>query len=138
MWCALLLCGLVGCSEKTLQVGFIDSDKLLMTWDKYKDLGEEYMKDMAELRKKDPSQMNDQEKMTFMKNNDALKEKWDKIKGDVREQIRLAAKKVATQKKLDLILDNSNTTPTIEYGGTDITEDVLKVLEASPDKGSKK
>jgi Skp family chaperone for outer membrane proteins len=138
MLCVLFACGLGGCSEKTFEVGYINSDKLLLSWTKYKNYGEEYMKDMEELRKKDPTKMNEQEKLTYMQDSNALKEKWDKIKGEVREQIRLAANEVASKKRLALILDNSNTTPTIEYGGTDVTDDVLKLLEASPDKGSKK
>ena len=138
--CLLLICllfSISGCGEKKpLQVGFIDTDQLLVRWDKYKNYAEEISRQQQELSStlpKDPGAMSPSDQMKIAK----MKEEWNKKKEELRDDIREAAKVVAREKKLDMILDNSSSAPVIEYGGKDVTNDVLKAVKKLGNKDEK-
>jgi outer membrane protein len=126
----ITLCTLSGCGEKKeMKIGYIDTDQLLAKCEKYKKIGNDFRKDQEELAKKyarQGSQVSPSDQEIEVRK---LQEKWDKIKKDVREEIRSAAQEEAKQKKIDLVLDNTQSSPAIEYGGTDMTEDLIKRLK---------
>ena len=138
--CILLILFLflfAGCGEKDLAVGYIDVDQMLVRCDKFKSYGEQYAQDQAEFFKKfpkEPSQMSAKEREEYTAANQEMKDKWEKIKLGIRDEIKDAAKETAQKQKLDLILDNSSSSPTVEYGGKNVTKDVQKAVEASGEK----
>lgn len=126
--CIFIVACAMGCGEeKALQVGFIDTDQLMMEWDKYKDFGQDYIKERQELMNtlpKDPKDVTLADRKKILDNQ----QKWQEVKDKLRDEIRGASLVVAREQKLDMIIDNSETMPVVEYGGTDVTVDVLKVL----------
>ncbi len=125
----IVFCCISGCREKReLKVGYIDTDQLLVKCEKYKKVGEDFLQDQQALVKKygtDGQKPSMEGQVEVMK----LQEKWNKIKQDVRDEIRIATTEVAKEKKMDLVLDNTTSSPVIEYGGVDITDDIIKRLK---------
>jgi len=123
---ALLL--ISGCAEKKEPIiAYIDTDQLLIKWDKYKDYGDSYIKERQEWARRlsDTSRKTTAaDQVEYMK----AMQKWDSKMKEIRDEIRAAATKVAHDKKYDVIIDNATTTPVIETGGVDVTTEVLKEL----------
>ncbi len=117
-----------GCAEKKEPViAYIDTDQLLIKWEKYKDYGDAYIKERQEWARRlsDPSRKTSaSEQVEYMK----VMEKWNSKMKEIRDEIREAATKVAHEKKYDVIIDNATTSPVIETGGVDVTVEVLKEL----------
>jgi Skp family chaperone for outer membrane proteins len=124
----LLPCIGCGNEKKGPRVGYIDTDKLMQKWEKFKTSADEYTKEREQLMRRlarNRSGPTFQDRLEVMKSD----EKWDKLKRELRDEIKAAAAQVAKDKKLDIILDNGATSPIIEYGGVDVTNDVVKVLK---------
>lgn len=132
----LIIAGLIlacfinfGCETKhKLSAGYIDTEQLLFKWEKYKEYGNEYLKEQEKLMKKIGNGNNN---LTFSDQVEIMKskEKWDKIKSDIRNEIRSVTREVAKANRIDLVLDNPTSNPVIENGGKDITSEVLKALK---------
>lgn len=126
----IVFCGLSGCREKhELKIGYIDTDQLLVKCEKYKKVGEDFLKDQEALVKKYRTPEGQKPSLEGQVEVMKLQEKWDKIKKDVRDEIRSKTAEIAKEKKLDLVLDNTSSTPVIEYGGVNITDDIVKRLK---------
>ncbi|MGV8124150.1 MAG: OmpH family outer membrane protein [Candidatus Xenobiia bacterium LiM19] len=123
---ALLI--IAGCAEKKEPViAYIDTDQMLIKWEKYKDYGDAYIKERQEWTRRlsDPARKTTAaDQVEFTKSM----EKWDAKMKEIRDEIREAATKVAKDKKYAVIIDNATTSPVIEAGGVDVTVEVLKEL----------
>lgn len=129
MMMIFMLC-LIGCGKekKGPQVGYIDTDKLMEKWEKFRASANDYSKEREELMRRlsrNTAGPSFQDRLELMRSD----EKWDKLKAELRDEIRAAASQVAKEKKLDIILDNGSNSPVIEYGGVEITNDVVKALK---------
>jgi len=126
----LVFCSLSGCRQKIdLKIGYIDTDQLLVRCEKYKKVGEDFQKDQEALVKKYAGPDGQKPSLEGQVEVLKLQEKWDRIKKDVRDEIRTATMEIAREKKLDLVLDNTTSNPVIEYGGVNITDDIVKRLK---------
>ncbi|MDQ7824794.1 MAG: hypothetical protein RDV48_18495 [Candidatus Eremiobacteraeota bacterium] len=119
-----------GCTakKKELRVGYIDSDKLLVKWEKYREFGDSYLKERSILIDKvakDPKNISIEIQNKIV----SMDTKWEQVKKEIRDELKVASQKVAKEQKFDLVLENSESNPTIEYGGTDITNEVLSILK---------
>ncbi len=117
---------------QTLTVGYIDTDQLFVKWDTYKDFGNKYIKERQEIaaamkNKKEPSQ----EDTARIREFDV---KWNAEKEVIVDKIREASAYVAKENHITIVVDNSSSSPVIEYGGRDITVDVLNRLRSSETK----
>lgn len=127
-----------------MKVAYIDTDELLVKWEKYRDFGDSYIKERNELlssiaEKNKAQREKDRNFLMSAEDEEAivkLDAKWTERKEVVTEEIRAAAKKVSSEQKLDLVLDNPSSAAIIEYGGSNITLDVLTVLKSGTENTS--
>ncbi len=131
--------------RKTLVVAYINTDELLIKWEKYRYLGDEYIKQRDKLARdlKDKNKalaektsISDEDKKSFMilrNQYNELISQWAAKKRTIVEEIRSVASEVIEAKNIDVVLDNCESSPVIEYGGTDITLDVLAKLKEKSD-----
>ena len=136
--CAML--GLGGCEQKPLVTGTLDPTKLLEYDEEYQHLSSEYLKarmeltaDLQKTLEKSGGVIKDQATYDkFALAEKKLDEEWGKITSDFTDQkmgeIRQACDKLHQSKGIDLVLLDTSYHPTVEYGSTDITSDVLVEL----------
>lgn len=143
-----------GCREnkpeapKTLKVAYIDTDQLLQKWEKYRDLGDQYITQRNEIGEKlqalkrrvgEQKEISKQDKEEFNKleqKHIELTSQWSDKKKQIVEEIRSVAAEVAEAQKIDVIIDNSESTPVLEYGGSDVTVDILSKLREKEEQKS--
>ena len=148
-------------SKKTLNVAYIDTDSLLKKWEKYRDLGDKYIeernkniKDMSDIISKknnflkeidgNISEQSDSKKKEWAEiqskynaiTNQAkvINAEWTKKQNDVVDEIRVIASEVAKEQHFDIVINNSESSPVIEYGGEDITVDILSKIREKEEK----
>lgn len=148
-------------SKKTLNVAYINTDNLLKKWEKYRDLGDKYIeernkniKEMSDIISKknnflkeiegNISEQTDSKKKewaeiqsqynTLTNQAKAINADWTKKKNNVVDEIRTIASEVAKEQHFDIVIDNSESSPVIEYGGEDITADILSKIREKEDK----
>ena len=63
----------------------------------------------------------------------ALTAEWSKKRTDIVNELRGIASEVAKEQHFDVVIDNSESSPVIEYGGEDITVDILSKLREKED-----
>ena len=154
-----------GNTSKQLNVAYINTDNLLKKWEKYRDLGDKYIKDRDKYIKDrndlaskvkrlrsdmegNISEINDSQKkelaelqsqhLTLTTELQSLNAEWSKKRTDIVNELRDIASEVAKEQKIDVVIDNSESSPVIEYGGEDITVDILSKLREKEDKKNKK
>lgn len=152
-------------ASKKLNVAYINTDNLLKKWEKYRDLGDKYIKDrdkyikdrneltskVKKLRNEmegNDSEITDSQKkelaelqsrhQTLTTELQSLNAEWTKKRSDIVNELRGIAAEVAKEQKIDVVIDNSESSPVIEYGGEDITVDILSKLREKEDKKNKK
>lgn len=123
-----------------LKAGYIDSEKLLENCAEYRDFlpqKESHREKMRELLRPGNT-LSDKDKeyikkttLDFMKKEEAIIEK---LVGD----IRTASKVVASEKKLDIIINNPESSQIIEFGGLDVTSEVQAKLSQLSSETTKK
>lgn len=117
-------------SYSPMKIGYIDADRLLSERDEWKKFsrkkGQETVRLMEKYKDKEEPSL--EEKKKIAKTTEQFIEEENKIIENFVEETRNASKEVAKEKKLDLIIINSSLSPIIEFGGTDVTEDVRKKL----------
>ena len=136
-----------GHASKQLSVASINTDNLLKKWEKYRDLGDEYIKDRNELASKvknlrkemngNASEITESQKKELAElqnKHQALTAEWSKKRSDIVNELRDIASEVAEEQHFDIVMDNSDSSPVIEYGGEDITADILSKLREKEDK----
>ena len=115
---------------KSLKIGYIDTDILMMASPELVKFMEKKMKKRQEIERIIFSkQLSESEKKQLKKTTDdfiaAEKEVRDKFVKAVEE----SCSKVAKEKNIYFILNNKSSEPIIEYGGIDITEEVKKIMK---------
>lgn len=124
-----------GTTPKHLTVGYIDTDQLLVKWDKYKEFGDKYIAERNKLvesiaeKSNQGKNVSDESKAQAQALIAEFDSKWDVQREKVVEEIRESSQAVAKEQNIDVVIDNSATNPIIEYGGTDLTLSVLKKLK---------
>lgn len=116
-----------GSSE--LRVGYIDSEKLLMEHPEYKRFLEEKDRESIDIknlidRGRKAGTLSNEEQDYIKDKTKQYIEAEDVIIESFVSQVREASKQVMNEKKLDLVINNPWSGTIIQYGGTDITEDV--------------
>lgn len=129
---------LSGCGKpQPLNVGKIDTNQIMMQLPQFKELGEEKTKMEKELERQIGQQaasrpLTEAEKTKY---KDMLK-KWETLKRKFFEEtfqlLRDATRKVAEEKKYDLVVVDTSFSPVVQYGGTDITPLLLYELKSTP------
>ena len=132
--------------SKTLNVAYINTDSLLKKWEKYRDVCDEYIKDRNELADKvknlrkqmssNEAEITDSQKRELadlQTKHQALTAEWSKKRTDIVNELRGIASEVAKEQHFDVVIDNSESSPVIEYGGEDITVDILSKLREKED-----
>ena len=140
-----------GDTSKTLNVAYINTDSLLKKWEKYRDLGDKYIKDRNDLATKvknlrkeissNDAEITDSQKKelaNLQNKHQALTTEWSKKRTEIVDEIRAIASEVAKEQHFDIVINNSESSPVIEYGGEDITVDILSKLREKEDKKNKK
>ena len=119
--------------SKQLAIGYIDTDELLVKWNKYKEFGDKYIAErnklvetISEKQKKGNSKEDIDKARASIAEFDS---KWDLEREVIVAEIREASAKVAKEQKIDVVLDNSSSNAVIEYGGTNLTINVLEKLK---------
>jgi Skp family chaperone for outer membrane proteins len=121
-------------SSASLRIGYIDSDRLA-TQAEFPELTsffEKKEKERARIRSLMTAKkhLTEAEKESIRKATKEFVKSEDALIKDFVETMRVCSKKVAEEKKLDMVLNNKSAARIVEYGGIDITEDVrAKILE---------
>jgi Skp family chaperone for outer membrane proteins len=126
-----LLCPaiLAGCAAQS-PIGLVDVQRIVSNWPEYQGYQNQLASEERSLQARRES--------TARRQNDALslQRKYSKITDQLSQQIRDAAGKIASQRRLKLVLTREG----IGYGGVDITSDVEKSLniteKATPTPGT--
>ncbi len=115
--------------ERDLKVGYIDSDKLLFEYPEFKsfmkkkDKESEFIRNKIENARK-LNQLSDSDRKYIKDLTLDFMQKEQNILKKFVEQVRVASTEVQNEKKLDIVINHAGSSPVIEYGGVDITEDV--------------
>lgn len=153
LWCGVVIAALTvsclyaaGCTPKekvVIRTGTINSTVVLQEDDKYQELSRQYfaerIKASQEVRRivKENSNADGvvSDKSVYdklMKIQNDVESKWQKRTADYidakMKSMEKAASEVALDKDLDIILIDSNDVPTVEYGGHDVTANVLAAM----------
>jgi Skp family chaperone for outer membrane proteins len=127
----LVLClfglALAGCFQpKALKVGYLNTDYLLAHWTKYKELSQSYVKDTQALIKSmsTTAKLKPEDKKKIKE----LEDKWKQKKEALFKDIKNSARIVALKNNLHFIIEHSDSRPTIEFGGSDVTSYILELL----------
>ncbi|MCL5773035.1 MAG: hypothetical protein M1536_01450 [Firmicutes bacterium] len=122
-----------GCmSPKLYQIGIVDTDRVLQeigTVPKYQKYNEEYVKERNELASKLPKtqqELTEQHKKEIIE----FRQKWSGKNLELKADIIKAGEAVKGTKKLDIIIVNPSMMPIVEYGGIDVTSEVIQGLKA--------
>lgn len=138
-----------GSSDK-MTVAYIDTDSLLKKWERYRDMGDEYIKERDALAKKvkakaseisGKSSLSDKDRsemLELQQKDRELKSRWSEKKQIIVNEIRAVAAEVASEQNINIVIDNSESSPVIEYGGVDITTDILTKLKEKNNKKNEK
>jgi hypothetical protein len=115
-----------GCSgpRQNLRPGTIYTEQIAANWPKFR---ESWLK-FQEERSRIFSEYNRQRKNTgsFENRMNASGEQWQKVNELLKEEVREAVQSVAREKGLHLVIIASG----VEYGGLDVSDEVLKSLLA--------
>lgn len=124
----------IGCERKAPGMGIVDIQRVIKNWHKFQDynnrLAEEKERFLRAINKdyllkesidEVEKRLNPKEREEFSR----LKQKWQKWEDALTEEIRKAAQVVADQLKLNFVITSNG----VEYGGVDITADILKELK---------
>ncbi|MGN0011762.1 MAG: hypothetical protein ACI37J_00395 [Candidatus Bruticola sp.] len=153
LWCGVVIAALTvsclyaaGCTPKekvVIRTGTINSTVVLQEDDKYQELSRQYfaerIKASQEVQRivKENSNADGvvSDKSVYdklMKIQNDVESKWQKRTADYidakMKSMEKAASEVALDKDLDIILIDSNDVPTVEYGGHDVTANVLAAM----------
>lgn len=153
LWCGVVIAVLTvsclyaaGCTPKekvVIRTGTINSTVVLQEDDKYQELSRQYfaerIKASQEVQRivKENSNADGvvSDKSVYdklMKIQNDVESKWQKRTADYidakMKSMEKAASEVALDKDLDIILIDSNDVPTVEYGGHDVTANVLAAM----------
>ena len=153
LWCGVVIAALTvsclyaaGCTPKekvVIRTGTINSTVVLHEDDKYQELSRQYfaerIKASQEVQRivKENSNADGvvSDKSVYdklMKIQNDVESKWQKRTADYidakMKSMEKAASEVALDKDLDIILIDSNDVPTVEYGGHDVTANVLAAM----------
>ncbi|MCD4782579.1 MAG: OmpH family outer membrane protein [Candidatus Eremiobacteraeota bacterium] len=111
-----------------LRVGYIDSDKLLFEFPAFKKFRKKTENNDLELgnivKGKKREEITNKDRKRFKSIVSGFLKERSEIKNKFVDKVREASLVVMEEKKLDLIINNATTYAVIEYGGTDVTEDV--------------
>jgi Skp family chaperone for outer membrane proteins len=128
VWLIGLALVLTGCyTPKTLKVGYINPDYILEHWAKYNNLSQTYAKETQAFIKTMPATAKEL-KPEQKKKMEEYQNKWKSQKELLFKDIKNAARQVALQKNLHLVIQNAYSNPIIEYGGIEVTAFVLEIL----------
>jgi Skp family chaperone for outer membrane proteins len=128
----LILCtvaALAGCATSS-PIGLVDMQRIVTNWSEYQGYQNQLYADERAIQGRRES--------TRRKQREAveLQRKYARVTDQLSSQIRDAAGKIASQRKLKLVLTREG----IGYGGVDITADVEKALniteKATPTPGT--
>lgn len=123
----IFLCSILGACFKfrqELRVGIIDTQRIMAQWPKFRQTWIDVQREGYQLFQS----INKNKTTISPTDREAVKEaseKWQKVKEQLTDEARGAAIAVAKTKKLQMVVVNSG----VEFGGEDITEDVLKLLK---------
>ncbi len=127
----LLICAAVlgGCAAQS-PIGLIDVQRIVNNWPEYQGYQNQLMSEERSISGRRESMSRKQGEALL------LQRKYAKVTDRLSQQIRDAAGKIATQRKLKLVFTREG----IGYGGVDITADVEKALniteKATPTPGT--
>ena len=115
--------------ERDLKVGYIDSDKLLFDYPEFKTFMKNKEKESVSIRSKIENakklkKLSDGDRKYVKKLTLDFMQKEQNILKKFVEQVRVASTQVQNEKKMDIVINHAGSSPVIEYGGVDITEDV--------------
>ncbi|MFH0802832.1 MAG: hypothetical protein V2A78_10675 [bacterium] len=124
---AIILClASWGCSRprQNLLPGTVMTEKIAAEWPKFRESWHKYRAEryqiFMEFRQKKDFGRKIESRIT------ESGERWQKVNEVLKEEVKESVQAVAREKKLNLVIVNSG----VEYGGLDITEDVLKSLKS--------
>lgn len=123
-----------GCfAPRIYQIGLVDTDRVikeLSTIPKYQKYSEEYTREGNALVAKLPKtkeELTEQQKKEIVE----FQQKWANrnLVLELKNDIIKAGEKVKDAKKLDLIIANPLMMPKVEYGGIDVTSEVIQAMK---------
>lgn len=120
----IIVPNLAGCTKTTkLNVGLVDQQTLIADWPLYRDMAIEYQRENVQLRSNlnFTTTLNEAQK----KKIEVISKKWKKNIEDLNRQVSKASRLVIKKRNLDIVIWKQR----VEYGGQDITSDVLKYLK---------
>lgn len=120
----IIVPNLSGCAKTTkLNVGLVDQQTLIADWPLYRDMAIEYQRENIQLRSNlnFTTPPNEAQK----KKIEVISKKWKKNIEDLNRQVSKASRMVIKKGNLDIVIWKQR----VEYGGQDITSDVLKYLK---------
>ncbi len=119
-----------------LKVGYIDSDKLLANYEPYRSFlpdKEKHASQVRELLTSGKKITPEEEKYIKDTTLDYMSRE-EELLGRFVERVRAASEIVASEKKLDIIINNPDSGEVIEFGGIDVTSEVQVKLSQNAGK----
>lgn len=141
--------GNVSASAKHLTTGRVDTAVILQADPDYQKTAEEYLKEQLAVKDKFFAKFKvahdekDEEKKkeigaAYTDAQQKLDEKWKKKTAEFlqsrHERLRAAAEQVAKDQKIDLVVVDSKEYPSVEFGATDITQEVMLRMTGTDNK----
>jgi outer membrane protein len=115
-----------GCSRprQNLMPGMVMTEKIAAEWPKFRESWQKYRAERYQIFMEFSRQKALPRKIERRINESG--ERWQKVNDVLKEEVKESVQAVAREKGLHLVIVNSG----VEYGGLDITEDVLKSLKS--------
>ena len=124
-----------GCGSQ-VNIGYIDSERIMSDSPQIKNVIEESQKKIEEIQKEAAEKLENNPDWTEEEKNTAMIEAQRKIIGlnqgysiQVKNKFDEAISGIAAEKKLDVVVDSSENQPIILMGGVDVTDDVIQKLQ---------
>lgn len=116
-----------GCKSDgiSFKVGTIELERLFSGWPKALELREKYQEEYFQMitqLPQNPEELTINQKAKIKDSSDKFKKEQEKL----LDEVRIAAKDVAKQKKLQLVIINIGS---VHYGGVDVTREIGDVLK---------
>ena len=137
MTVALLIVSLfmTGCGSQ-VNIGYVDGAKIIEEAPQIKAILEESEKKIEEIQNEATAKMDENPDWTDEEKNAAMAELQRKIMGinqaystQLKYKFDEAIAGIAAEKKLDVVVDSSESQPVILQGGIDLTDEVIKKLQ---------
>ena len=126
---------LTGCGTQ-VNIGYVDGNRIMSDSPQIKTVLEESKQKIAEIEKETAEKLENNPDWTDEEKNKALSDLQRKLSGinqayatQIKYKFDEAISGIAAEKKLDVVVDSSESQPIVLHGGIDVTDAVIQKLK---------